>query len=156
MTLSIGVCNCIHNIKKSLILRLSFSLSSVFPTLYHRTSVKRFVSLQFINPKTLGRTPWTGDQLVARPLPTTQTQNKHRQTSVPWVGFEPTIPMFERVKTVHALDRSANVTGNTSPSLLYLISQVFDWRAVVREVWTLIDMRPDSLNVSSIDLVDKT
>jgi hypothetical protein len=44
-------------------------------------------------------------------------QHKHRinaythKTSMPWVGFEPTIPAFERVKTVHALDRAANVTG---------------------------------------------
>jgi hypothetical protein len=27
------------------------------------------------------------------------------------VGFEPTIPASERAKTVHALDRSATVTG---------------------------------------------
>jgi hypothetical protein len=34
---------------------------------------------QFLNQCTVGRTPWTGDQPVARPLPThrtTQTQNK--------------------------------------------------------------------------------
>jgi hypothetical protein len=35
--------------------------------------VKSFVSLQFLNPRTVGRTPWTGDQPVAMPL---QTQNK--------------------------------------------------------------------------------
>jgi hypothetical protein len=51
----------------------SLSLSSVAPTFEHKTSVQRFVSLQFVNPKTAGRTPWTGDQPVARPLPT-QTQ----------------------------------------------------------------------------------
>jgi hypothetical protein len=28
-----------------------------------------------------------------------------------WVGFEPTIPAFERAKTVHALDRAAIVVG---------------------------------------------
>jgi hypothetical protein len=28
------------------------------------------------------------------------------------VGFEPTIPAFERAKTVHALDRPATVIGN--------------------------------------------
>jgi hypothetical protein len=28
------------------------------------------------------------------------------------VGFEPTIPAFERAKTVHALDRAATVSGN--------------------------------------------
>jgi hypothetical protein len=42
-------------------------------------------------------------------------QNKHRinaythQISMLWVGFEPTIPAFERVKIVHALDRAATV-----------------------------------------------
>jgi hypothetical protein len=30
--------------------------------------VKCFVSLQFLNPKTDGRTPWMGNQSVARPL----------------------------------------------------------------------------------------
>jgi hypothetical protein len=30
---------------------------------------------------------------------------------MPQVGFEPTIPVFERVKTVHALDRAATVIG---------------------------------------------
>jgi hypothetical protein len=34
------------------------------------------------------------------------------QTSMPCVGFETTIPASERVKSVHALDRSAIVTGN--------------------------------------------
>jgi hypothetical protein len=39
--------------------------------------VKRFVSLQFLNPKTFGRTPWTEDQPVAKPIPT-QIENKRR------------------------------------------------------------------------------
>jgi hypothetical protein len=30
---------------------------------------------------------------------------------MPRDGFEPTIPAFERAKTVHALDRAAIVTG---------------------------------------------
>jgi hypothetical protein len=51
-----------------------------------------------------------GDQPFARPLPI-QTQNKHRQTSIPWVGFEPTMRAFKRTKTFHALDRAATVTG---------------------------------------------
>jgi hypothetical protein len=88
----------------------SFSLFPVAPTLEHRTPVKRFVSLQFLNPKTVGRTPLMGVQPIARPLPI-QTQNKHRQTSMPWVGFEPTIPAFDRAKTIHALDRAATVFG---------------------------------------------
>jgi hypothetical protein len=34
-----------------------------------------------------------------------QIQNKRTQPSMPRVGFEPTTPMFERAKTVHALDQ---------------------------------------------------
>jgi hypothetical protein len=63
---------------------------------------------------TVGRTFWTGDQPVARPLPThrtIQTQNKRTRTFMPWVGFELTIPAFGRAKTVHALDRAATVIG---------------------------------------------
>jgi hypothetical protein len=30
------------------------------------------------------------------------------------VGFEPTTPEFEREKTVHALDRAANVIGEST------------------------------------------
>jgi hypothetical protein len=33
------------------------------------------------------------------------------QTTMPRVRFEPTIPMFERAKTVHALDHEATVFG---------------------------------------------
>jgi hypothetical protein len=42
---------------------------------------------------------------------TTQTQNKRGQTSMPLAGFEPTIPVFKRAKTFHALDSAATVTG---------------------------------------------
>jgi hypothetical protein len=44
-------------------------------------------------------------------------QHKHRisaytyQTSMPWVGFEPTVPASEREKRVHDFDRAATVTG---------------------------------------------
>jgi hypothetical protein len=57
-----------------------------------------------------------GDQPFARPLPahrTAQTQNKRTQTSMPQVGFKPMIPVSERVKTVHALDRTATVIGTS-------------------------------------------
>jgi hypothetical protein len=67
---------------------------------------------RFLILHTVCRTTWTGDKTVARPLPkhrTTQTQNKRRETFMPWVGFEPTIPAFERAKTVHALDCAATV-----------------------------------------------
>jgi hypothetical protein len=42
-------------------------------------------------------------------------QQKHRtkkdKTPIPRVGFEPVIPLFERAKTVQALDRAATEIG---------------------------------------------
>jgi hypothetical protein len=72
----------------------------------------RFFS--FLILYTVGTTLWMGDQFVARPVPThktTQTRNKRTETRMPRVGFEPTIPVFKRAKTVHALDRAAAVIG---------------------------------------------
>jgi hypothetical protein len=52
---------------------------------------------------TVGRTSWTGNLPIARPLPTHRTaQNKRMQTSMCRVGLEPTTPVLELVKTVHA------------------------------------------------------
>jgi hypothetical protein len=42
---------------------------------------------------------------------------------MPRVGFEPTIPVFERAKTVHALDHATTVlsrTGGIDPRILDL------------------------------------
>jgi hypothetical protein len=50
-----------------------------------------------------------GDQPIERPI---STQNKRTQTSMPRVGFEPPMTVFERAKTVHALDRTATVIVN--------------------------------------------
>jgi hypothetical protein len=33
---------------------------------------------------------------------------------MPLAGFEPTIPVFKRAKTFHALDRASTVTGTAS------------------------------------------
>jgi hypothetical protein len=69
--------------------------------------------------------PWASDQPVTRPLPIHRTTHTH-QTSMYWVGFEPTIraredssclrPLgycdrlaSEREETIHALDRAATV-----------------------------------------------
>jgi hypothetical protein len=60
---------------------------------------------------TVGITPWMWDQTVTRPLPT-QTQNKRTQTSMAVVRFEPTIPLFERAKTVHALNCAVTEIGS--------------------------------------------
>jgi hypothetical protein len=70
---------------------------------------------------TVGRTLWMGDQPVASQLPahrTAQRQNKCTQISMTQVGFEPTIPVLKRAKTVHALDRAAAMIGHivVSPS----------------------------------------
>jgi hypothetical protein len=110
-------------------LYLSLSLFPHAPTLGIRASVKRFVSLQLLNlciydstslcwtvaafsvswsSHTVGTTPWTVDQPVARLLPTLRI-NAHRHQCLDW--REPTIPVFERAKTVHALDRAATVIG---------------------------------------------
>jgi hypothetical protein len=70
---------------------------------------------QLLNLYIVGRMPWKGDQPVARPLHThgtTQSQNKCIQASMPRVGFEPMIPVFEQVKMVHALDPTATVIGS--------------------------------------------
>jgi hypothetical protein len=65
-----------------------------------------------------------GEQPVAKPLPThrtTQTQNKSTQTSMPRVGFEPTTPVFERAKIIHALDREASVKHGENPKEIFLL-----------------------------------
>jgi hypothetical protein len=68
----------------------------------------------FLMLYSVGGTPWAGDQPVARLLPTHRTaqeQNKRTQTSMPRAGFEPTIPVFELAKRVHAIDRATAVFG---------------------------------------------
>jgi hypothetical protein len=74
---------------------------------------------------TVGRTHWKGNQPIARPLPAhwaLQTQNKRTQKFMHLVGFEPTMPVFERAKTVHALDRASSVLGNHTRSFLKVFS----------------------------------
>jgi hypothetical protein len=51
-----------------------------------------------------------GDQPNARPLPT-QDNTTPKDAAMPRVGFEPTFPVFERSKTVRALDSAAIGTG---------------------------------------------
>jgi hypothetical protein len=70
---------------------------------------------QLLDLYTVDRPPWTGDESVTIPLPThrtTQTQKRRTQTSMLWLGLEPTSPVFERVKTVHSLERMSTVIGN--------------------------------------------
>jgi hypothetical protein len=90
----------------------SVAIFSLCLWLYSPTDLGRFFSFLIIY--TVGTTPWTRDQLVAKPLPThrrTQTQNKRTQISMPLVGFEHKTPVIERVKTVHTLNCATNVIG---------------------------------------------
>jgi hypothetical protein len=51
-----------------------------------------------------GRTPWTGDRYIAKPVPTQDSiTQKWGHTSMPRAGFEPIIPVFERPKTIRVL-----------------------------------------------------
>jgi hypothetical protein len=99
------------NIIKSIVLIqicIDWLVYSCCSHLDHRASVKRFVSLQFLNLRhSVGLLELVISPSQGRYL--TQTQNKHRQTSMPREGFEPTIPAFERAKTIHDLDRAAIV-----------------------------------------------
>jgi hypothetical protein len=87
-----------------------------------------FQFLHLLHICTLGRTPWPGNQPIARPLPALtgqQKQNKRSLPSMSHVRFEPTILMFQWAKTVHALciprghcDRQYHIiffNGSSSP-----------------------------------------
>jgi hypothetical protein len=89
----------------------------------------------------VGRTPWTGDQSVSRPVPihrTTQTQNKCTQTSMPRMGFVPTIPAFGWARRVHVADRAATPIGgatNLSPQKISLLRYVTKCLGPGRILW---------------------
>jgi hypothetical protein len=73
----------------------------------------RFFS--FLFSYAVDMTPWIVDQPIVRPLlehRTSQTQNKRTQTFVTQMGFELTIPAFERAKKVYALERAVNLIGD--------------------------------------------
>jgi hypothetical protein len=68
----------------------SMSDPSIHLSMALRSFCWALAASQFLNQYTVGRTPWTGDQPVPRPLPThrtTQTQNKRTQTSMPCSRF---------------------------------------------------------------------
>jgi hypothetical protein len=76
---------------------------------------------QFFVFYTVVRIPGLADQPVARRLTAhrmVQTQNKRTQTFMSQVGFESNIPVFERAKTVHALNSAATVGGNNKSLFL--------------------------------------
>jgi hypothetical protein len=104
-----------YTLSLSLSLTLSLSLSFLLLPLWsigHPWNALFHFSFLILR-QSVGLLGWWINPLL-RPLPThrtTLTQTKHWQTSMLWVGFEPTIPAFEQAKTVHALDRAATVIG---------------------------------------------
>jgi hypothetical protein len=110
LTSSLSVVNLVWHIQRTVpayYIPLSLSLA-----LQPFVGLGRFFS--FLILYAVDRTPWTGDQPVARPLPahrTTQIENNRTQTSMRRVGFESTIWVLERTKTVHASDRAAAMIG---------------------------------------------
>jgi hypothetical protein len=90
----------------SLSLSLSLSLG-----LYSPLDIGGFFSL-LIYPQSVGLLRQGISPSQGRYQHTEQHKhNKRTQTSMPQVGFEPTIPAFERPKTVHASDSAATVNG---------------------------------------------
>jgi hypothetical protein len=69
-------------------------------------------------------TPRTGEQPCRETATYTgqQKQKKRGQVSMPRVGFEPTIPVFEQTKTFRVLDRAATVVSVGYPR--FLIRQI--------------------------------
>jgi hypothetical protein len=61
------------------------------------------INLELWILQTVGRTPWTGDRpaLSQGPYLHRTTEKKCGQTFMPRVGFEPTIPVFERANIFH-------------------------------------------------------
>jgi hypothetical protein len=116
--------NSVRSARSKIILHLLF-IHSFISSMALQLFVGPWPLLQFRNLfDTNGRTPWTSDQPIARPLPTyrrTQTQNKrtHKHQCL-WVRSELTVSAFERAKTVHALDRAATAIGLHIPVTAYL------------------------------------
>ena len=92
------------------------------PTRVMASSFLRFLD-HTQRPTTIGRTPLDEWSARRRDLYLTTHNTHNRQTSMPPVGFEPTISAGERPQT-YALDRAATGTGtnnrsfyqNTSPN----------------------------------------
>jgi hypothetical protein len=72
--------------------------------------------------QTVDRTPWTGDQPIARSLQEMQTEKERIYTAIPGMGFELTIPVFEWAKTLRKSERTATIIGSCLPLLSHFSS----------------------------------
>jgi hypothetical protein len=121
------------------------TILSIHPAINLSMALQPFVwpwpLFNFLILYTVGRTSWMGDQPIARPLPahrTAHTQNKCTQTSMPQMGFKSTIPVFEWVKTVHALDRVA--AWPAEPILM-------TWRRILQNGYLYVQHKIDELTI---------
>ena len=90
-----------------------------FAALYRATASSRTRFLDHTQRRvTVGRTPLDEWSVRRRDLYLTTHNTHNRQTSMPPVGFEPTISKGERPKT-YALDRAVTGTGGHTKCLLY-------------------------------------
>jgi hypothetical protein len=80
---------------------LMFITPPIYLWFYSRLPVLGRV-FSFLFLYTVGNTPWTGNQPVARPHTGQHKHSKRTQISMSQVGPEPTIPGFERAKAVRA------------------------------------------------------
>jgi hypothetical protein len=53
------------------------------------------------------------------------------------MGFEPTIPEFERTKAVHTLDLAATVMGRSTRSILHIMWDPMDWVEYTMEAYRI-------------------
>jgi hypothetical protein len=84
-----------------------YDCQPIYLWLHSPLELGRFFS--FLILYTVGTTPCTRDQPVAKPLPTHKTQihNERTQTSMPRVGLETIPPVFDRAATVNTYDRES-------------------------------------------------
>jgi hypothetical protein len=74
-----------------------YFIQTRYPSIYLSFCWILVAIFSFLTLYTVGRTPWTGDQSVGRPLPThrtTQTQNKRTQNIHALSGFRTHDPRF--------------------------------------------------------------
>jgi hypothetical protein len=107
---------------------------------------------------TFGKNHWPGDELIARPLPvhnTAPAQNEHTEASMPQIGLEPTILVFERGKTVHAFDRAATLTGLISPLTSFIFISIIAFAAILKyyEIIYSTQIPPKLLSEDILSLV---
>jgi hypothetical protein len=79
-------------------------------------------------------------------------QNKRAQTSILRVGFEPTIPLFERVKAVNALDHCDRQLLNVAcGNYMYHLPKHFSF--LVMNSWYFPKQHwPDHLRIRTHDV----